>query len=226
MTAGVRPGGTLVPPNLPDADQLKRAGAPRTAAVVEGATRLYAEAIAARGATTAARRQLDAARMRDQREAARAVADDPQAPLRPRHQPKAEKVLEDSERREAALKAAYVTAMERVDETVAEERKQLEHFAAAERDHAIEQVREIAVAARALVERLGAALSADRWANSDDRHWKIALGRRDVRPNIEVGMVLDYLDRMATVLEAERTVAEREEPAEASPTNLSQFIGI
>jgi hypothetical protein len=217
--------------HLPDDEAIARAGAPRSAKAIARAVELYRQAQQASAQVRQARQQVAAARLRDQQEHVAAVEGDPGSKLTARHEDKARRSLQDAERREAALKAAYVRSMEALGDVVGEERAQIAGYAVRERDLAVEQAAEIAAAARALVERLGAALASERWASGrHEHHWKVALQRRDVRPNVEIGMVLDYLDRIATVLAEQETTAERQEreqreASQAAATNLSGFIG-
>jgi hypothetical protein len=203
--------------HVPSPDELKAAGAEQTSAVVERTLALRDQA---RGASItvqemqAALREAEAA---DRREHAGQVAADPGAKLTPKHVQRAQRGLEDAERRHVALIEAVENATNELLEIGSAESEKLIAAARATRERAVEEVAAAVEKIAACVDRLERGVSIARWSTApDSRRWKVGLRRFPVgrrHGGTPVGQLLEMLSLLPGVLAEVQTPDEQDEEA-------------
>jgi hypothetical protein len=202
---------------VPSAGELRAAGAGRTAEKVARAVELRDRAREARRATEEARAALRQAEAVDRSEHAAQVAEDPEAKLTPKHVQRAERRLEDLERRHRALVEATEVATSELIEVGEQESEALVAAARATRTRAVEEVAAAAERIEAQVDGLQRALSIARWSTEpDSRRWKVGLGAAHVgkrHGGVPIAQLIEGVRELADVLSAQPTPdEEREQP--------------
>jgi hypothetical protein len=222
---------TILQHQLPDPEDVAHCGAAQTAAALAKAVELQEQSRAAARQAREATRDLTAARMRDKREHASLVEQDPAAKLTPKHEQRAQKTIEESERRAAALATACERSADSLAGVAHEQHGQLAEFARDTRADAVRQVTEAVATIRDALKRVEVAFGIDRWSSDPGaKRWRVAVLTMQLRSDLQLGQALDLLDKTPGLIEGLETTAEREErerreASQAAATNLSGFIG-